>query len=501
MSKSYTSQSPEHTSEQNFGSYRSNTGVSNQLMMDRLNNSLSSENQEGSAPDLHCENDHEHPSPELGSIRAGAPTTKRAALSRHKQNQDKVKRIIHSGLAQQVDPNAGVNSRVNLLRNTCQWIEAGEANLFVLTPTHDSQVRPTCPADKIAYFDTRTQYNQDGGTYDDTLNASGQAVNDNGLEFKFSGVAGSMGLDGVTMTLVDPVSHTEGEIVTFFIHEVQHDADQHRDGAWTVSQPPRAASATTRAPKWAYNQYQSEFRAYWMMNPEGSSADWFDPSSNTSVTNFSIIAIHKGQDRTLGTADDVTSTVSTAFTNKRQQDIFNHMHGGGRTDNIYLDASGNWTKSYAYLAHYYALDPAFKAMVDRYTTPVSGNLINSPRIQDLSDALPTGNFFVELYALDDMDIRYLRDRTASRPFWTQVNQEVGLVQQIALETYIDNNASTMGPYQETVTVVTGDTLGSIAERYLNDSARWRELYALNRRLIGDNPDYIRAGQLLQMPAL
>ena len=453
------------------------------------------------APESCEDHDHGAPNPAVGAVRADAPTTKRAALSRHRRNRTKIDRIIRSGLAQQVDPSAGANSRVNLLRNTCQWIDEGEANLFVMTPTHDAHLRPSIPADQQSYFDTRVQYDSDGATYDDTLDAAGQATNDAGVEAKFSTVAGSMGLDGVTMMLVDPVSFSEGDIVTFFIHEVQHDADQHNGGEWEVAQPAADPNMTDRAPGWAYNQYQSEFRAYWMMNPEGSGPDWFSPSTDVAVTNYNITAIDDGPDNTLGNADDITKTVSTAFTNERQEGIFNHMHLPARADNIYLDAAGNWTKSYAYLGHYYALDPAFKTMVDGYTQPASGNLINSPRIQALSEAVKAGDPWDALQDLDDLDIGYLRDRAASQPFWDQVDRDLTMMQAIMVGAYIDGNGSPNGPYQETVTVVRGDTLSAIADRYLSDTSRWREIYDLNKDVIGADPNHIEPDQVLRMPAL
>ena len=103
--------------------------------------------------------------------------------------------------------------------------------------------------------------------------------------------------------------------------------------------------------------------------------------------------------------------------------------------------------------------------------------------------------------LDDMDIGYLRDRNASQPFWDQVDRELGFIEKTMVTTYIDNNGSPTGPYQETVTVVSGDTLGTIADRYLNDRNRWGEIYAMNRRTIGTNPDHIEVGQVLRMPQL
>ncbi|MBP0935248.1 LysM peptidoglycan-binding domain-containing protein [Streptomyces goshikiensis] len=49
------------------------------------------------------------------------------------------------------------------------------------------------------------------------------------------------------------------------------------------------------------------------------------------------------------------------------------------------------------------------------------------------------------------------------------------------------------------TVRTGDSLSEIARRELGNEARWRELYAMNRGVIGSNPDLIRPGMVLTLP--
>ncbi len=412
-------------------------------------------------------------------------------------------RFIRSALQVEVDPTQGADSRPNLLHNSAEWVDSGNATVYVLTPTHDSHLRPSVPADKQAYFDTRVDYQTGGATYDDTLNAAGQATNDAGIVAEFSTVRGTMNNDGQTLNIVDPVSTSEGDLATYFIHEVQHDADQHRSGeAWEVDQPAPDPGATTRAPQWTFNGYQTEFRAYWMMNPEGSSADWFGASTDNSVSNFNVTAIWPGPDGTTGTADDVSKTVSTAFSNKRQQDIFNHMYGGGRADGIYWDGS-TWTKSYAYLPYYYALDPAFKAMVDAYVQPASGNLLNSIRIQALSDAVAAGSLVdacTAAGALDDLDRKYLQDHGQSAPFWAQVQDKQGFLGTIVIESIVGQPV--MGPFQqERVQVVAGDTLSAIADRYLSDASRWPEIYRLNRDVIGPNPNQIRPGQELLLPAM
>ncbi|MFD6180191.1 LysM peptidoglycan-binding domain-containing protein [Streptomyces goshikiensis] len=49
------------------------------------------------------------------------------------------------------------------------------------------------------------------------------------------------------------------------------------------------------------------------------------------------------------------------------------------------------------------------------------------------------------------------------------------------------------------TVRAGDSLAEIARRELGNEARWRELYAMNRGVIGSNPDLIRPGMVLTLP--
>ncbi|WP_438312973.1 LysM peptidoglycan-binding domain-containing protein [Streptomyces sp. HUAS TT3] len=49
------------------------------------------------------------------------------------------------------------------------------------------------------------------------------------------------------------------------------------------------------------------------------------------------------------------------------------------------------------------------------------------------------------------------------------------------------------------TVRAGDSLTSIALRELGNEGRWRELYAMNRGVIGANPHLIHPGQVLTLP--
>lgn len=51
----------------------------------------------------------------------------------------------------------------------------------------------------------------------------------------------------------------------------------------------------------------------------------------------------------------------------------------------------------------------------------------------------------------------------------------------------------------TYKVKSGDTLSGISLRQLGDALRWREIYNLNKNIIGSNPNKIEAGQILKLP--
>lgn len=53
------------------------------------------------------------------------------------------------------------------------------------------------------------------------------------------------------------------------------------------------------------------------------------------------------------------------------------------------------------------------------------------------------------------------------------------------------------------TVVSGDTLSGLAQKYYQSQARekWMAIYEANAETIGDNPSLIRVGQVLKIPKL
>ena len=53
---------------------------------------------------------------------------------------------------------------------------------------------------------------------------------------------------------------------------------------------------------------------------------------------------------------------------------------------------------------------------------------------------------------------------------------------------------------KTYTVDSGDNLSAIAKQELGDANRWREIYELNKDVIGANPDLIQPGMELKLPS-
>lgn len=53
--------------------------------------------------------------------------------------------------------------------------------------------------------------------------------------------------------------------------------------------------------------------------------------------------------------------------------------------------------------------------------------------------------------------------------------------------------------REVVTVRDGDSLWSIADEHLGAGDRWPEIYALNRSVVGADPDLIRPAERLRLP--
>jgi len=65
---------------------------------------------------------------------------------------------------------------------------------------------------------------------------------------------------------------------------------------------------------------------------------------------------------------------------------------------------------------------------------------------------------------------------------------------------VESGVSSTAPAEvQTHTVVAGDTLSKIAKRFYGNANRWHEIFDANRDQIS-NPDLIRPGQVLKIPA-
>ena len=65
---------------------------------------------------------------------------------------------------------------------------------------------------------------------------------------------------------------------------------------------------------------------------------------------------------------------------------------------------------------------------------------------------------------------------------------------------VQSGVSSTAPAEaQTYTVVSGDTLSKIAKHHYGNANRWHEIFDANRDQIS-NPDLIRVGQVLKIPA-
>lgn len=64
----------------------------------------------------------------------------------------------------------------------------------------------------------------------------------------------------------------------------------------------------------------------------------------------------------------------------------------------------------------------------------------------------------------------------------------------------NNRVNNNGATSQTYTVVVGDSLIGITQKLTGNTSGWRELYELNKGVIGNNPNLIYPGQVLTLPA-
>lgn len=342
------------------------------------------------------------PQPTPGS---GAPTPKQTAVRNHIAQQTRVAEIIRRGLEPVTPAATDTRDIATLFHNSCQWIESGKATLIVLSPTHDATTRRP---GRIALFDREVKYPATGGEYKET------PTPDDNTNIVYAEPKDLGGMAGDEFKLFNPARQNEDELKATIIHEVQHSADQTFRGRKLKWPPGRvegspgiADAGDALASAGLYNGYQSEFRAYFIGTREGSAQDALGSSTNPA-TNTKRVTWTNPSGRTF--------TQRTGFSNERQEKIFWHI----------LD---NYPA--LEIAQTYTQDAAYRNMVDTFARPVGVNLVNSVRIQELTDALnacaPSMNesapeiktMLRKAGALDATDRAFLHEPTGSERFWTQ----------------------------------------------------------------------------------
>jgi hypothetical protein len=328
------------------------------------------------------------------------PQTKEEALGNRRYDLRAVADLLERG--RRLSP---TNPEEKLLKNSIEWIDTGLCKLVVLSPTHDAHRRKLGP-DEVSYFDHRVVYPNEGADY--------ETRSDAGITVARKSIVGIFDPSTDTMYLYSPGNQDPAEVEATLVHEIQHDADDAGKGErWAV--PPQGdADAHEPAPAWAWNHYQSEFRAYWL------EPDTELPSEESPASSFRVEAVDQGKDGRTGTDDDVRSQVTTGFANSRQEAIFSHLWHLVPDDVYWNVRERRWTAPNAYLPHYYVFDPNFRQMVDDFDVPSGGNLLNSPRIELLARAIEEMDWSAieaAANALDFADKKFLSDPERSEPFW------------------------------------------------------------------------------------
>ena len=358
--------------------------------------------------------------------RMADPVDKPAALAQHQIDQHRVYTMINNAAAA-VLPERGKPSRAKLLKNTAELIRANFETLIVMTRTHaDPALR--APGE-VGYFDLAVRYPHVGGDYN--------LAQDHHIYMAPERIQGHADHRG-EIRLYDPSDINDEDLKTVLIHETQHQADFHNPGQEFAE---NSVGAHNNAQ--AVNGYKTEFRAYWIgglfrVNHHGAAID-----------RLGFESMPADNQRKVPSGSLLKRDFTTNFQNMRQEKIFWHLIDSG---------------SYGYILTAYQESPEFREMVDRFTVPKGGNLLNSARIDALRLAIRTLGMRIEAEhdhirnqanipsnvayqvrlielrnqvkaamgrmdaaraRLDDSDVDFLLDESQSAPFWHFAQVKLG----------------------------------------------------------------------------
>lgn len=214
------------------------------------------------------------------------------------------------------------------------------------------------------------------------------------------------------------------------------------------------------------------------VNPE-------DITINGTSNNSTVDTVGQGEISNIGFPGLKELTISSFFPKRY-------------TGELYINTGGQFEEPDFYITFFEDIKKArepFRLII----TDLDINMLVS--IESFSNTYAYGtddvDYELELKEYKEHNIRILK-ATASGFVAADSTQKVSS----ASPTNTNSNRPVEKSIPKTYTVVSGDNLWKIAQRYLGDGSRWREIYSYNnnKSIIGGNPNLIRPGQVLSIPS-
>ncbi|MQA88141.1 MAG: hypothetical protein GEV03_26860 [Streptosporangiales bacterium] len=305
-----------------------------------------------------------------------------------------------------------------LFANSVEWIRKGWSSLCVVAPV------PGAPKETL-FFDGTVTYPRVGAQVSNTVVLPGDGAGYTDHEQR-----------RIYLYMRPGKEPDDDQVRNLIVHEVQHVADVEppmSEEDIRKEEAARAAEDTSartdeekreqaRRDRIAWRSYQSEFRAYWLQSlqrpPQMKGGKWLDwgpygefgsdLASGHDVKVVDTLGVVKGR---RGCLPEITVRFSNEKQARIADHLLNHVSVFGA---VFLCSQG------------------FRDQVVSLTAPQGVNLVNSIRIENLRRALTpntspwNGRVYVNegavvdwTKALDDTDFAFLKDPSASRPFWDQ----------------------------------------------------------------------------------
>ena len=214
------------------------------------------------------------------------------------------------------------------------------------------------------------------------------------------------------------------------------------------------------------------------VNPE-------DITINSGMNNSTFDTVGQGEINNIGFEKLKELTISSFFPKRYNGELYINTGGQFEDPDFYIKFFDDIKK---------AREP-FRLIV----TDINVNMLVS--IESFNHTYAWGTDDVE-YSLEvkeykEHNIRVLKPNQLSYAISDRVQQVA-----TAVVTNTNSNRPVEKSIPKTYTVVAGDSLWKIAQRYLGDGSRWKEIYTYNnnKSIIGGNPNLIRPGQVLSIPS-